>query len=241
MKNVKDNRSSQRAKLTSLRKKIIQHLHSDTHIKAKDIMTQQEKNNTLAHVDVINSKYLDTTKRVFRTSYYISKNDKPLGDHQGLVDLQSQNGVDMGIGLHSRFSATALIDHIVHDMRSTICKNIKQNQGIISILIDDSCTISDISTLIIYLNVQLETSGEPQFLFLDLVKLTNVESTKGIHSELVACLKRHTFGLNICKKHFIAFTSGGASVLTGRKSGVMELLVKDFPKIITWHCLNHRL
>ena len=31
------------------------------------------------------------------------------------------------------------------------------------------------------------------------------------------------------------------SVLTGKKSGVMELLVKDFPNLITWHCLNHRL
>ena len=40
------------------------------------------------HVDAMNSKWLDTTKRVFRTSYYIAKNDRPLSDHEGLVDLQ---------------------------------------------------------------------------------------------------------------------------------------------------------
>ncbi|KAI6661721.1 hypothetical protein LOD99_9908 [Oopsacas minuta] len=194
-------------------------------------MTQQEKNSMPAYVDVMNSKYLDSTKRVFSTCYYISKNDRPLGDHQGLADLQSQNEIDMGIGLHSRFSATAIIDHIAHDMRSTICKTIKQNQGKISILIDESCTISDISTLIIYLNAQLETSGEPQFLFLDLVELTNGGSAKEIHSALVACLKRHTFDMDYLQKHFIVFTSDGVCVLTGRKSGVMELIVKDFPKL----------
>ena len=101
--------------------------------------------------------------------------------------------------------------------------------------------MSDISTLIVYLKAQLETSGEPQFLFLDLVELTNGESADEIHKALVACLKRHGFDMDYLQEHFIAFTSDGASVLTGKKSGVMELLVKDFPNLITWHCLNHRL
>ena len=47
--------------------------------------------------------------------------------------------------------------------------------------------------------------------------------------------------MDYLQKHFIAFTSEGGSVLTGRKSGVMALLVKDFPNLFTWHCLNHRL
>ena len=102
-------------------------------------------------------------------------------------------------------------------------------------------SVGDISTLIVYLKAQLETSGEPQFLFLDLVELTNGESADEIHKALVACLKRHGFDMDYLQEHFIAFTSDGASVLTGKKSGVMELLVKDFPNLITWHCLNHRL
>ncbi|KAI6654498.1 hypothetical protein LOD99_894 [Oopsacas minuta] len=79
------------------------------------------ENNMPTHVDVMNSKNWDTTKRVFCTCYCISKNNRPLGNHQGLVDLQSQNGIDMGIGLHSRFSATAIIGHIAHDMLSADC------------------------------------------------------------------------------------------------------------------------
>ena len=239
--NVTYNGISQEAKLASLRKKIFKHMHSDAHIKAKDILIQQKNSSMSAHLGIMNMKYLESTKRVFRTSYYIAKNDRPLNDYQGLVDLQLQNGVDMGVGLRSRFSATAIIDHIASEMCSTICKTIVQNKGKISILIDESTTVSDRSTLIVYLNGQLETSGEPQFLFLDLVELKNGESAAEIHKALFACLQRNGFEMDYLERHFIAFTSDGASVLTGRKSGVMELLVKDFPNLITWHCLNHRL
>ena len=205
------------------------------------MLNTQKKNSIPAHVDAMNSKMLDTTKRVFRTSYFIAKKDRPLNDHQELIHLQIQNGIDMGIGLHSRFSATAIIDHIANEMRSTICKAIKESKGKLSILVDESTTVSDISTLIVYLKAQLEMSGEPQFLFLDLVELTNGEGADNIHKALLACLKWHGFDMDYLQKHFIAFTSDGASVLTGKKSGVMELLVKDFPNLITWHCLNHRL
>ena len=67
-------------------------------------------------------------------------------------------------------------------------------------------------------------------------------SADEIHKASVACLKRHGFDMDYLQEHFIiAFTSDWASVLTGTKSGVLELLVKDFPNLITWHCLNHRL
>ena len=112
----------------------------------------------------------------------------------------------------------AIIDHIAHQMRSMICKTIKENKGKLSILIDESTTVFDISILIVYLKAQLEKSGEPQFLFLDLVELTNGESADEIHKALVACLKRHGFDMDYLQEHFIAFTSDWASVLTGKKS-----------------------
>lgn len=239
--NVTYNGVTQEGRLTSLRKKIYKHVRSQAHIKAKEMVNTQKRNSIPAHVDAMNSKMFDTTKRVFRTSYFIAKKDRPLNDHQELIDLQIQNGIDMGIGLHSRFSATTIIDHIANEMRSMVCTAIRESKGKLSILIDESTTVSDISTLIVYLKAQLEISGKPQFLFLDLVELTNGEGADNIHKALVACLKQHGFDMDYLQKHFIAFTSDGASVLTGKKSGVVELLVKDFPNLITWHCLNHRL
>ncbi|KAF2890112.1 hypothetical protein ILUMI_16062, partial [Ignelater luminosus] len=43
------------------------------------------------------------------------------------------------------------------------------------------------------------------------------------------------------KANLIAFCSDGASTMLGRKSGVAAKLLESFPKIIVWHCLNHRL
>ena len=231
---------SQKAKLSSLRK-IFNHLRSDAHKKAEEILNQQKKNSMCMHVDAVNSKWLETTRRVFRRSYYIAKNDRPMSNHKELIDLQTRNGLDMGTGLHSRFSAAAIIDHIGHEMRSTICKSIKKNSGKLSILIDESTTVSDISTLIVYLDAQLEISGEPQFLFLDLVELTNGESADEIHKALVACLKLHGFDMNYFREHFVAFTSDRASVNweESRCHGVTpERLLSN---LITWHCKNHRL
>ena len=79
-----------------------------------------------------------------------------MNGHQELINLQIQSGFKMRTSLHSRFFAGAVIDHIGYEMRFTICKSIKKNNGKLSILIDESTIVSDTSTLIVYLDAQLE-------------------------------------------------------------------------------------
>ena len=43
------------------------------------------------------------------------------------------------------------------------------------------------------------------------------------------------------RNNLIAFYSDGASVMLGRNSGVSTRPKNDYPNIILWHCLNHRL
>ena len=43
------------------------------------------------------------------------------------------------------------------------------------------------------------------------------------------------------RNNLIAFCSDGASVMLGRNSGVGTRLKNDYPNIIVWHCLNHRV
>ena len=42
-------------------------------------------------------------------------------------------------------------------------------------------------------------------------------------------------------KNLVTFCSDGASIMLGRSSGVGVRMRNDFPNIIIWHCLNHRL
>jgi len=44
------------------------------------------------------------TCNVFRTAYYVAKNDQPFTDHPDLLDLQQLNGVNVSRVLHSMLS-----------------------------------------------------------------------------------------------------------------------------------------
>lgn len=46
---------------------------------------------------------------------------------------------------------------------------------------------------------------------------------------------------DILDEQWIAFACDGAAVMLGRKSGVSKLIRDKFPKVVVWHCANHRL
>lgn len=54
----------------------------------------------------MNTSDLKTKCSVFRFVYYLHQNDRPYSDHFGFLELQKQNGVDIGMGIHSRTSTT---------------------------------------------------------------------------------------------------------------------------------------
>lgn len=62
--------------------------------KADTLKTQFENSTFKNHL---------TTTAVFRTAYYILKNNKPFNDHYSQLELQKMYGLSIGIALHSRF------------------------------------------------------------------------------------------------------------------------------------------
>lgn len=81
---------------------------------------------------------------------------------------------------------------------------------------------------------------EPIAFPLDLVELDSLCAAR-IEEQLVGCLFKNGFTVELLREVFIGFCSNGASVMLGVKSGVRKLLQDDFPAIVLWHCLNHRL
>ena len=67
------------------------------------------------------------------------------------------------------------------------------------------------------------------------------QEAEEIHRSLMKSLHDAGFNTEYLRKNFIAFCSDWVSVLLGHNSGVGTRLRKDFPNIVTWHCLNHRL
>jgi len=54
-----------------------------------------------------------------------------------------------------------MVDHIARDMRKCACDQIRRVEGNISILNDESTTLSNKSALIVYLKCQSTMNGEP--------------------------------------------------------------------------------
>jgi len=83
--------------VTSLRKKIYDHHDSASHKTAVDLSNEAgtEKLKTVMITDS-QKQHIDTTCKVFRTAYYIAKNNRPFLDHTSLIELQKINGVSLG-------------------------------------------------------------------------------------------------------------------------------------------------
>lgn len=234
------NGKTKTAQLTSLRKKIFDHKSSSSH-KAAEKIAEVARSETIEKVvDTMNEKHLETTKTVFRTAYYIAKNNRTYSDHFNLLELQNINGIDIGVGLHSRNTAAAIIDHISDEMKRRIIQQIKNISGKISVIIDESTTLGSKSTLIVYLKCEFSKELPPHFLFLDLIELSG-QTSEMIVQSLFDCLNQHGFDENYLKENLISFASDGASTMLGKKSGVAGRLLKLYPDIVVWHCMNHKL
>ena len=111
----------------------------------------------------------------------------------------------------------------------------------ISVLIDESTTLSRKSTLVIVIRTYFEDYPSGAYVFnLDLIELTNTTS-ESITNQLLSCLHKHGFEQTFLKECFIASACDGASVMLGKNKGVAKRLQSIFPNLVIWHCSNHRL
>ena len=108
----------------------------------------------------------------------------------------------------------------------------------ICVIIDEASTISNKSLLVIF--VKIKDNDLSTTIFLRLEELED-QGAEQIYNTLLESL--HSTGMDntYLKNKLVGFCSDGASVMLGRNSGVGTRLKNDFPFIVLWHCLNHRL
>jgi hypothetical protein len=232
--------ASNKAQQTALRKKIYEHKNSRAHNNACRLLAEQKSNAIQEAVSVQSQRDLDETCRIFLTAYFIAKNDRPYSDHPDLVALQQINGLNMGRILQSNVVCADIIDHIADDMRSNLCNFVRERKCHVSILIDESTTLSRISCLVVYLRTTFDEQVGPVSCYLDLIELSST-TAEGIESALLTCLAKHGFTDEYLYEHWIGLGADGASVMLGKKAGVATKLQLRYPRITAWHCLNHRL
>jgi hypothetical protein len=148
-----------------LRKKIKKHNESSGHITAQKTVADAEMEVLPGIVSEQTKQEHVATCRVFRTAYYIAKHDRPFTDHPDLVDLQQQNGLSMGRVLHSNVICADIVDHVAHDMRKKLLDLVIKSKAVMSVLIDESTSLSQNTCLIIYIRCAINQTEEPVTIF----------------------------------------------------------------------------
>ncbi|XP_013920969.1 PREDICTED: uncharacterized protein KIAA1586-like [Thamnophis sirtalis] len=185
----------------------------------------------------MNGKYLRTSK-VFNTVYSLAKKCKSFSDIQKEIEVQIKNGLDMGIGLQSRKTVVKIVDFIAKAIKKAIFTKIVENNLNISLIIDKVSTISSKPVIIVFLKV--EDSVTSPTIFVELIELEKQDADT-ICSAVMESLNNVGLAKNYLEKNLIGFCSDGTCGLLGIKSGVTTRIEKEFPNIIIWHGLNHRL
>jgi len=227
------------SKLSNIRMKIKKHCESEAHKIAENIKKDRKKNKLEEYANNKNIEVENENIKLFRTAYNIAKTNRPYSDYENHITLQTLNGIKLGSTLHSRYSATQIINHIACEMRKMLVAKILSTNSKITILIDESTTLSNKSTLVIFLKAYL--GGESiDYIFFDLCEL-QCQDSENIEKELLNTLYKHGLNEEYLKENWIAIATDGVSVMVGRHSGVVTRLKQKFPKLFAWHCLNHRL
>ncbi|XP_015675691.1 E3 SUMO-protein ligase KIAA1586 homolog [Protobothrops mucrosquamatus] len=222
----------------SLRKKMKEHFSSKAHNICEENLKQCEQDSVTKVIDTMDEKYLRTTCRVFNTVYSLAKRCKPFSDIEAEIEVQIKNGLDMGIGLHSRKTAVKIVDFIAKEIKKEIFTKIVEKNLKICLIIDEASTISCKPVIILFLKV--EDSVTSPTIFVELVELEK-QDAETICSSVMESLNNVGLTKNYLEKNLIGFCSDGGSIMLGRKSGVSTRIAEEFPNIIIWHCLNHRL
>ncbi|XP_048356244.1 E3 SUMO-protein ligase KIAA1586-like [Sphaerodactylus townsendi] len=227
----------------SLRKKMKEHFASRAHNICAENLKQREQDSVTEAMHTMNETYLMTeeylsTCRVFNTVYSLAKRCQPFSDIEDEIEVQIKNGLDMGIELHSHEAAEKVVDFIAKETRKEIFHKIIENNLKICLVIDEASVISCKPVIVLFLKV--EDSAASPTIFVELIELES-QDAETICSSVMESLNNVGLTKNYLEQNLIGFCSDGASVMLGRKSGVSTRIAKEFPNIVIWHCLNHRL
>jgi len=181
---------SRETSLSVLRNKVRKHGLSKAHNQVVKMREQQKEAVIENAVEAMTESYLKETEAVFRTAYHLAKKNRPLSDHESLIELQELNGIKMGSILHSR--ATQIIKHVANEMQNKIIRSIIASSSKLAVLIDEASSLSHKAVMTVSVKASVQEEESPEFIFLELVELEN-QRADGIVEGLLTCLTNAGF------------------------------------------------
>lgn len=108
-----------------------------------------------------NAAKIDVTSRIFRTAYTIAWKHLAFRTHRDILELQKQNGLEVGSMLFSHHACANIIKSISSVMSKKLLQYLITNDTPFSLMMDESTTMSNKTALIIYIRI-LDPKGRNQ-------------------------------------------------------------------------------
>ncbi|XP_053405013.1 E3 SUMO-protein ligase KIAA1586-like [Mercenaria mercenaria] len=171
-----------------------------------------------------------------RTAHFIAKHHKSFLDYKHICELDKMKGLDVGTSYTTDKGGATLLQSISSVTRAYVCQSITSAK-FFSFTCDGSSDFTGDDYESIYTCTCTNGIIQDQFLSIGIAKFA---SSSDIHDHI--CENYTRLGLeNEFKAKLVGFCSDGASNMQGHKSGLVALLRKTHPHIVTVHCLAHRL
>eukprot|EP00731_Ephydatia_muelleri_P030129 Em0021g652a len=222
---------------TSLRKDCIErHKKSKVHLSAASkIAVTQSTEGPLVHREAL----IGALKIV----YWLAKEDIAITTkYESLVNLVKSLGCsylnDLSIGRNATYTSKRIVAELLQCLSSVIESEKLDNlkcSPFFSLMTDESTDISVLKQLVIVAKYILP-SGKIETSFLHIGDIAD-GTAETIEGAIVAFME--TNGLDINKLR--SFGSDGCAVMVGRVSGVASRLKVRQPRLVSVHCINHRL
>lgn len=170
---------------------------------------------------------------LFNTVLYAAKKVLPNDIINSLLDLQRLNGLQCK---HHDLHSETVID-IQNSLVAVVDDSLNaelRECSFYSIMCDESTDLSVNKNLIVYVRFVIKGTAHTKL-------LGNVKICDGTADGILQALLQMMKERKLDTSRLVGFGSDGASVMTGRISGVGVLLNKHAPYMIQIHCMAHRL
>jgi hypothetical protein len=229
-----------------LLKKIEKHAKSTRHhtaVKNNRISQQEQINGAIAaqasRFELVNAQKIDATEKIFRVAYFCAKENMAFAKHPKIIQCHVLNGIDMGTLLYSRIACHDILMHTALGLRKDLVDYLISSNKKISIMVDESTTLSVKCALVIYIRTTFD--DEVTNYFLTLVELQD-KTGRGIAECILAATTDCGLSNGYLQSNLIGFCSDGASSMIGRHSGAAVCLQEILGvQLVSIHCMAHRL
>ena len=130
-------------------------------------------------------------------------------------------------------SNTRRAEDLASNVKATVINKLRTS--LISLAIDESTDICDVSQLSMFVRFLDKESGIFREELLGLVPMLGSTTGEDVCTEIVKCFNDNQIPL----ENIVSLVTDGAPAMVGKHKGVAALLKKQCPKLISFHCIIH--